>query len=46
MEHQTEIQRFDTDAPLFQDVEIAEGLTTPAEDALFENLVLRGFLDE
>lgn len=46
VEHQTEIQRFDADAPLFQDVEIAEGLTTPAEDALFENLVLRGFLDE
>ncbi|WP_419942068.1 AAA family ATPase [Candidatus Palauibacter sp.] len=44
--HQTEIQRFDADAPLFQDVEIAEGLTTPAEDALFENLVLRGFMDE
>ena len=46
VEHQTEIQRFDADAPLFQDVEIAEGLTTPAEDALFENLVLRGFMDE
>lgn len=44
--HRTEIQRFDANAPLFQDVEIAEGLTTPAEDALFQNLVLRGFLDE
>ena len=46
VEHQTEIQRFDADAPLFEDVEIAEGLTTPAEDALFESLVLRGFMDE
>lgn len=46
VEHQTEIQRLDADAPLFQDAEIAEGLTTPAEDALFENLVLRGFMDE
>ena len=46
VDHRTEIQRFDADAPLFQDLEIADGLTTPAEEALFENLVLRGFLDE
>lgn len=41
----TDIQRFDADAPLFRDAEIAEALTRPAADALFENLVLRGFLD-
>ena len=46
VDHRTEIQRFDANARLFQDLEIAEGLTTPAEDALFGNLVLRGFLDE
>ena len=46
VDHHTEIRRFDADAPLFQDLEIAEGLTTRAEEAVFENLVLRGFLDE
>ena len=44
--HQTEIQRFDADAPLFRDAEMAKRLTRPAEDLLFENLVLRRFLDE
>lgn len=43
---ETVIQRFDMNAPLFQDVEIAEALTSPAEDGLFENLVMRGFIDE
>ena len=42
----TDIRRFSVDTPLFRDIEIAEGLTRPAADLLFENLVLRGFLDE
>ena len=46
VDDRTEIQRFGADAPLFQDLEIVEGLTSPAEDALLENLVLCGFLDE
>lgn len=45
VDQRTEIRRFNADAPLFRDVEIADGLTRPAADALFENLVLRGFLD-
>ncbi|MYK68908.1 MAG: AAA family ATPase [Gammaproteobacteria bacterium] len=43
---ETLIQRFDVDAPLFQDMQIAEALTNPAEDGLFENLVMRGLIDE
>lgn len=36
---------FEPAGPLFQDHEIRDALTTPAEDAVFEGLVLRGLLD-
>ena len=40
------IERFDTHGPLFDDPEIAEALKIPAEDHLFESLILSGFIDE
>ena len=42
----TEIVPFSVSAPLFKDLEIAEALTTGTEDGLFENLILRGMIDE
>ena len=36
---------FEPWGPLFQDQEIRDALTTPAEDAIFEGLLLRGLLD-
>lgn len=37
--------RFDPLGPLFTDVEIKEGLSTPDEERVFEELQLRGFFD-
>jgi predicted ATPase len=42
----TRVEPFDVSRPLFKDHEIAEALTTPSEDGLFESLLLRGLLDE
>lgn len=45
----TVISPFNASGPLFTDEEgreIAAGLTAPTEDGLFENLMLRGLLDE
>jgi hypothetical protein len=42
----TEIAPFITSGPLFKDPEIAKALTTGTEDGLFENLILRGMIDE
>ncbi len=40
------IEPFDTHGPLFDDPDIAEALSAPSEDHLFESLVLGGFVDE
>jgi predicted ATPase len=42
----TVVQSFDISGPLFSDQEIAAALTAGTEDGLFENLLLRGMLDE
>lgn len=42
----SEITPFNVSGPLFQDQEIAEALTTGTENGLFENLILRGMIDE
>lgn len=42
----TEIRPFEIAGPLFQDHEITEALAAGNEDGLFENLLLRGMLDE
>ena len=42
----TEVKAFDTTGPLFKDQEITKALTAGTEDGLFENLMLRGMLDE
>ena len=42
----TAIEPFDATGPLFKDSEIAAALTSQAEDGLFENLLLRGLIDE
>ena len=42
----TAIDPFDATGPLFKDSEIAAALTSQAEDGLFENLLLRGLIDE
>ncbi len=42
----TEVKAFDTSGPLFKNQEIAKALTACTEDGLFENLMLRGMLDE
>lgn len=42
----TVVSPFDTSGPLFTDREIANALTAPTEDGLFESLILRGLLDE
>ena len=43
--HQTDVRAFDS-GPLFADRLISESLSESGEDALFENLVLRGLIDE
>lgn len=40
------VEPFDTPGPLFDDPEIAEALSAPSEDHLFESLVLGGLVDE
>ena len=42
----TAVEPFDSAGPLLTDSEIAEALTSPTEDGLFENLLLRGLIDE
>ena len=42
----TLIEPFDASGPLLQDEEIVRALESPAEDAIFQNLVLRGLVDE
>lgn len=44
----TAVEPFDDDAagPLFREPEIAQALTAPCEDGLFESMMLRGMLDE
>lgn len=42
----TAVSPFDVSGPLFKDREIAAALTAGTEDGLFENLLLRGMLDE
>ncbi len=42
----TAVEPFKVTGPLFKDQEIAAALTTGTEDGLFENLLLRGMLDE
>jgi predicted ATPase len=42
----TEVHPFNLSAPLFSHVQIAESLTAPTEDGIFEGLILRGMLDE
>jgi predicted ATPase len=42
----TAIHPFDVTGPLFQDAEVAKALSEGTEDGLFENLLLRGLLDE
>ncbi len=42
----TAVEPFDATGPLFKDSEVAAGLSSQAEDGLFENLLLRGLSDE
>lgn len=42
----TAVEPFHSTGPLFKDAEIAAALTSHAEDGLFENLLLRGLIDE
>jgi predicted ATPase len=42
----TEVHPFDLSGPLFSNAQIAESLTAPTEDGIFEGLILRGMLDE
>ena len=42
----TTVEPFDTSGPLFKDAEIAAALASPTEDGRFENLLLRGLIDE
>ena len=42
----TTVEPFDVTGPLLADDEIAAALTSPTEDGLFENLLLRGLIDE
>ena len=42
----TAVEPFNATGPLYTDSEIAEALTSPTEDGLFENLLLRGLIDE
>ena len=45
-EGKTFIKPFDPSGPLLKDQEIVNALGSPAEDAIFQGLVLRGLLDE
>lgn len=40
------IEPFETHGPLFDDPEIAQALSMPIEEHLFESLILSGFVDE
>lgn len=42
----TELRPFDPAGPLFQQHEVMDALTSPAEDGVFEALMMRGLLDE
>jgi predicted ATPase len=42
----TIVEPFPLSGPLYDDLEISQGLTDTGEDRLFENLLLRGYLDE
>ena len=42
----TAVEPFDAAGPLCKDAGIAAALTSRAEDGLFENLLLRGLIDE
>jgi predicted ATPase len=42
----TAVERFPLSGPLYDDLEISQGLTDAYEDRLFESLLLRGYLDE
>ncbi len=42
----TEVQPFEFANGLFEDAELASGLSAPTEDGVFEGLMLRGLLDE
>jgi predicted ATPase len=42
----THVKKFSTTGPLFQDTEVKKALTNNGEDGIFENLMLRGLLDE
>ncbi len=42
----TAVEPFHATGPLFKDSEIAAALTSHTEDGLFENLLLRGLIDE
>ncbi len=42
----TVMERFDPAGPLFKDLEVMKALTSPAEDGVFEALILRGLVDE
>jgi predicted ATPase len=41
----TSVSRFDVTGPLFKEHEIAQALTSGAEDGLFEGLMVRGLID-
>ena len=42
----TVVEPFPLTGPLYDDVEISQGLTAASEDGLFESMLLRGLLDE
>jgi len=42
----TEVKPFSPNLTLWKDLEIAEALSTPNEDGIFQRLLLRGLLDE
>lgn len=42
----TVLERFDPAGPLFTDQEVITALSSPAEDGVFEALILRGLVDE
>jgi len=42
----TDVSAFAATGPLFEEKEVAEALSAGTEDALFENLMLRGMLDD
>jgi len=44
--HRTAVSLLEYEDTLFQDAELAEKLTSPTEDGLFQEMMLRGWLDE